>query len=152
MNTHIFNDLEAKFIAKEILLKRLGIESINEDICLTHSKAYNKTLAKIESIENTWEYTPDDIQHTYGRKHLGETIKLWSVPSMTAKVLENLVIYTGAKNILEIGTSAGYSTIHLANATKHIDGKVYTIELLDEKVKLANTHFKEADLEDTITL
>jgi predicted O-methyltransferase YrrM len=149
MNTSQFNDLEAKFIAKEIILKRLGIIPDNDSV-ISYSESFKDTIKNIESIETTWECALADKSHTYGRKESNETIKLWSVPPMTAKVLENLVAYTNAKNILEIGTSAGYSTLHLANAL--VDGRVYTIEILDEKVKLATKHFKEAKLEDKISL
>lgn len=152
MNTQKFNDSEARFIAEEIILNRLNINMLNKDKKLNHSTKFNKIKSKIESLENIWEYISEENQHTYGRKEANESIKFWSVPQMTAKVLEYLVFYSGAKNILEIGTSAGYSTIHLANATKYNNGKVHTIEILNEKAKIAKINFKETGLEKTINL
>jgi len=111
-----------------------------------------ETLQRIESLEDVWEYNPIDGTHTYGRKEHAETIRFWSVPSMTANVLEHLVVQTQAKTILEIGTSAGYSTLHLANGATYTNGRVYTIEILDEKAKLAQEHFEDAGLEKSIEL
>ncbi len=39
-----------------------------------------------------------------------------------------------AKNILEIGTSNGYSTLWLANAVEETNGNVTTVELSSERV------------------
>jgi predicted O-methyltransferase YrrM len=60
--------------------------------------------------------------------------------------LENLVILSEVKNILEIGTSAGYSTLHLAQGASVNDGNVHTIELLEEKCLLASKNFKQSGL------
>ena len=53
---------------------------------------------------------------------------------------------------MEIGTSAGYSTLHLANASRYTTGCIYTIELLDEKIRLAKANFSKSGLADRITL
>jgi len=152
MNTKQFDDSEARFIAKEIILKRLGIVPKNTNQHVIYSAPAKETLAEISSLEKTWSYTPKDNSHTYGRKEKGEKIGFWSVPSMSAKVLAYLVLYTKAKNIIEIGTSAGFSTIHLASAVKQTGGKVYTIECLSEKVMIAKKNFEKAQASDKINL
>jgi predicted O-methyltransferase YrrM len=151
MNIQTFNYSEARFIAKNLILNRIGLEPLANGK-LQHTRQFRQTVEDITLLEDAWEYIPEDNGRMYGRKNSNEPIRLWSVPSMTAKVLECLVIYTGAKNILEIGTSAGYSTLHLANAAKYNKGKVHTVEILEEKVKLARKHFKQANLERNINL
>ncbi|MES2225537.1 MAG: class I SAM-dependent methyltransferase [Patescibacteria group bacterium] len=103
-----------------------------------------QAIEDIELIEDSWEYTDADAAHTYGRKHGGESIKLWSVPAKSAQVLENLVILTDAKTILEIGTSASYAALHLSHAASITGGVVHTIELLPIKAKLARKYFTGA--------
>jgi predicted O-methyltransferase YrrM len=152
MNAFKFDDNEAKFIAKEIILKRLNTSVKNANKIITYSISATNTLSDITSLEKKWSYTPKDNLHSYGRKVTDEKIGFWSVPSMSAKVLAYLVLYTGAKNILEIGTSVGYSTIHLATAVKQTRGKVNTIECLSEKIKIAKTNFKKANVNDKINL
>lgn len=112
------------------------------------STALRNTIESIAAIEDTWEYKSADAAHTYGRKHEGEVIKLWSVPQKSAQVLENLVILTGAKTILEIGTSAGYAALHLAHGAEMTGGTVHTVELLPEKARLAEQNFASAGAEN----
>lgn len=57
-----------------------------------------------------------------------------------------------AKNILEIGTSNGYSTIWLGLAAKDNLGKVTTLEVDSRKVKLANENLSRANLTDIVSI
>jgi len=141
----------AKFIAKYIL-DNLEIPLKNGDLIIEESSEFKSVVKGIEKIEKTWFYEPVDTSHSYGRKEKNEKIGLWSVPPMTAKVLSYLSLYSNSKNILEIGTSAGYSTIHLANGARVINGKVYTIELLDKKIDLAKDNFSKSGLKGNIIL
>lgn len=144
---------DAVFIAK-LILEKLDIvyDVKNENnLLLAKSSEFIEVIDSIEKIENNWELGVDSKEHTFGRKELNEIIKLWSVPKKSAEVLENLVILTGAKNVLEVGTSAGYSTLHLASGAKNNNGKVYTIELLQEKIDLAKSNFQKSGLQN-ITL
>ena len=148
MDSLNFEKIDAVYISK-LILDKLGLEyeKKNENNLLSpKSKELSSAIENIESIENKWGVSVADEAHTFGRKELNEVIKLWSVPKKSAEVLENLVILTGAKNILEIGTSAGYSTLHLASGAKFNNGTVYTIELLKEKIDLAKANFLKSDL------
>jgi predicted O-methyltransferase YrrM len=78
----------------------------------------------------------------FGLKNIG----YFNVPAETGKFLYNLVLVSKAKNILEVGTSNGFSTIWLAEAAKKTKGKVITIEKSDYKVKLAKENFKRTKL------
>ena len=76
----------------------------------------------------------------------GQKNFVFNIPATTGKFFYNLVLISKAKNILEIGTSNGYSTIWLAEAAKQNKGKVITIEISESKIKMAKKNFKRANL------
>lgn len=100
----------------------------------------------IEKMEPAWRYRHRGHAKDFGQKVKNELIRLWSVPKTTAELLEFFVVATGSKNILEIGTSAGYSTLYLAMGAAYLAGKVDTIEKLEPKVKLARKNFRNSGL------
>ena len=51
----------------------------------------------------------------------------WNVDRATANFLNMLIKIHNSKNVLEIGTSNGYSGIGLADTLKHTGGKHTTI-------------------------
>ena len=59
---------------------------------------------------------------------------------------------SGAKNIVEFGTSYGISTLYLAAAAKRNGGRVITCEYLPHKAAAARKYFQEAGLADYIEL
>lgn len=64
--------------------------------------------------------------------------------------LHTLIISTGAKNIVEIGTSYGYSTLFLADAARLTGGVVTTLELADYKQDYARDAMTRAGLEEFV--
>jgi predicted O-methyltransferase YrrM len=68
-----------------------------------------------------------------------------------AKLLNLLAKATGAKAILEIGTSVGYSTVHLALAAQETGGQVTTLELLPAKYEQAKANLLRGGLSDVVT-
>jgi caffeoyl-CoA O-methyltransferase len=54
--------------------------------------------------------------------------------------------------IIEIGTSAGYSTMWLSLACKELGRQVTTYEVLPDKAKLARETFRQAGIEDYVNL
>lgn len=71
---------------------------------------------------------------------------LWRIGRASGEFLRMMVLATRPKNILECGTSAGYSTLFLADGARQVDAKVHTIEFQDIKIKLADKYFKKANL------
>ena len=55
-------------------------------------------------------------------------------------------------NYIEIGTSAGYSTLWLALACRAVRRQITTFEILDEKAKLATETFKITEVNDVVNL
>lgn len=75
-----------------------------------------------------------------------------SIDRTTGEILMNLVLSSKPKKILELGCSAGYSTLWISIATKQIKSHIYTIEIFKEKIKTAKKNFKRAGVEKMITL
>jgi len=66
--------------------------------------------------------------------------------------LRDLVVKVKAKRALEIGTSNGYSSIWLALGLRRTGGRLMTLEINDDKVKLAQESFRLAGVDSLITL
>jgi predicted O-methyltransferase YrrM len=75
---------------------------------------------------------------------------LLSVGEETAIFLNHLIKASKPKNILELGTSYGYSTLWLADAAQTYGGKVITLELDEKKVEYAENQLKKAGLSDNV--
>ena len=67
------------------------------------------------------------------------------------KLLHMLVRMTGARNVLEIGTLGGYSTIWMARALPH-GGRVVTIEIDPRTAEVARANFDRAGQAERIEL
>jgi predicted O-methyltransferase YrrM len=75
---------------------------------------------------------------------------LLSVGEEVARFLHALVIARAAVNILELGTSYGYSTLFLAAAAQKTGGKVHTLELSPEKQSHARMQLSDAGVADSV--
>jgi caffeoyl-CoA O-methyltransferase len=78
--------------------------------------------------------------------------RMRQIPPETGKFLALLAANTPAGRWIEIGTSAGYSTLWLALACRETGRKLTTFEVLEEKAALARQTFVEAGVEDVIEL
>ena len=75
-----------------------------------------------------------------------------NVTTREGRLLRQLVEAVGAKRVVEVGTSSGYSSIWLALGLRSTGGKLFTHEIDPEKIKLAKANFKKAGVEDLITI
>ena len=75
-----------------------------------------------------------------------------NVEPETASLLGVLVRAIGARRVLEIGTSNGYSTIWLADAAEAVGGRVLSLEMLPERSAAAAQHLRDAGLADVVEL
>ncbi len=86
----------------------------------------------------------------YGRRNdaagSDRSRRMLNIKRETGEFLAVLVNSMNARNILEIGTSNGYSTLWLARAASKIGGKIRTIEQSEFKVSLARTNFERSGL------
>ena len=77
--------------------------------------------------------------------------QFWNISRVTAEFLYTLIRTKNAKNVLEIGTSNGYSGIWLAKAVKETGGHLTTIEFYDKRLDVAKENFKTCGVDDVIT-
>ncbi len=84
---------------------------------------------------------PQDMKDTY-----------IAISEEQGQYIYDLLIKTGAKHIVEFGTSFGISTLYLGAAAKENGGRVITTEILPEKCRVAQKNFEEAQLDDVIEL
>lgn len=82
--------------------------------------------------------------------HQQRALRMLNITPDTGEFLQVLVHATQARQILEIGTSNGYSTIWLADAVEPLAGKVTTLEYAADKVEMAATNFAKAGVQDWI--
>jgi predicted O-methyltransferase YrrM len=75
---------------------------------------------------------------------------LLPVGEEVGRFLHALVIARGAKVIVELGTSYGYSTLFLADAARQTGGKVHSFEIAVDKQNYARAQLAEAGLADYV--
>ncbi len=78
--------------------------------------------------------------------------RLRAVRPEVGEFLMTLALTTRARAIVEIGTSAGYSSLWLAVAARANGGRVTTFEIDERKAVLARASFAEAGVENVVDL
>jgi len=75
-----------------------------------------------------------------------------SVPIADGRMLRLLAEAAGARNIVEIGTSTGYSGLWFSLALQATGGHLTTFEIDRQRASMARGHFKEAGVDKMITI
>lgn len=75
-----------------------------------------------------------------------------SVPANDGRLLRILVEATGARHVVELGTSIGYSGIWFCLALESTGGKLTTFEIDEQRAATARANFERANVEDRVTL
>ena len=78
--------------------------------------------------------------------------RLRQIPPITGKFLSIMAACAPNGDFLEIGTSAGYSTLWIALACQYRGIKMKTFEVLKEKIEMAKETFKVTNMNDFIEL
>lgn len=84
--------------------------------------------------------------------------KYWIISDEAGRFINKKARKIGAKYVLEIGTSIGYSTIFLAEAVREnasndpSKGRVYAMESHFIRAQMARENFEKSGLDDFITL
>jgi len=76
--------------------------------------------------------------------------RMLAITKETGELLNMILRLKKAKNMLEVGTSSGYSTIWCAEAICEQSGKIITIEQNPNKIKRAKENFQKAGISDAI--
>ncbi len=108
------------------------------------------------SLAKTTKYIRDVfVQENINLSRIRESAKneMYGVQigSDEGKLLYTLIKMNHIKNIVEIGTMVGYSSAWMASAIPE-DGLIHTIEKSAENAAIARNNFKNAGLENKITL
>jgi caffeoyl-CoA O-methyltransferase len=75
-----------------------------------------------------------------------------SVPPEDGRVLRLLAEATGARHVVEIGTSNGYASIWFCLALRTTGGKLTTFEIDAQRASLARENFKRAGVDKLVTV
>lgn len=78
--------------------------------------------------------------------------RLRQIPPETGKFIALLAASAPEGEFIEIGTSAGYSTLWLALACEATQRRLTTFEILPEKAELARQTFQASGIEGTVSL
>ncbi len=95
-------------------------------------------------MDNFFQKSIDEYD---GQRRYEGTIEVnpnWNVSRITGRFLHFLGFVLRARNILEIGTSTGYSTLYFADLARRNGGKVYTVESHRERFEMAKSNFENA--------
>ncbi|MCQ2753989.1 MAG: O-methyltransferase [bacterium] len=77
--------------------------------------------------------------------------EFWNVPKETGLLINTFIKMINAQNVLEIGTSNGYSGLWIAKALKSTGGKLTTIEYYEKRQSVAIENFKKCGVADIVS-
>lgn len=103
------------------------------DLPLAKTEAEKKILGEIDEMAKS--------HHTY-----------LSVPIQDGMALRLLTEVAGAKNVIEIGTSTGYSGLWFCLALQTTGGHLTTFEIDHQRASMARGHFKSAGVEKMVSV
>jgi len=107
----------------------------------------------IKSISNILDKLEEQSTLEKSRKiSVAPEDRMLAITKETGELLNMILRLKKAKNMLEVGTSTGYSTIWCAEAICEQSGKIITIEQNPNKIKRAKENFQKAGIADTITI
>jgi len=107
----------------------------------------------IKSISNVLEKLEEQSTLEKSREvSIAPEDRMLAITKETGELLNLILRLKNAKNILEVGTSTGYSTIWCAEAIYEQSGKIITIEQNPNKIKRAKENFQKAGIASMITI
>jgi predicted O-methyltransferase YrrM len=74
----------------------------------------------------------------------------WQIPRVEGELLHHIALSAGAKVIVEVGTSYGFSALFWGAAMRHTGGVLHTIDVSQKKFDASRATFEEAGLGDVI--
>ena len=75
----------------------------------------------------------------------------WQVPRVEGELLSHIALCAGARTIVEIGTSYGFSGLFWAAALRKTGGRLHTIDLDPKKYASSRQTFARAGVDDLVT-
>jgi len=77
---------------------------------------------------------------------------MWNITKEEGRLLWILTVATGAKQVVEIGTSNGYSALWFCLGLRTSGGKLTTHEIDPYRISLAREHLKNAGVSQLVTI
>lgn len=78
--------------------------------------------------------------------------EFWNISRVTGEFLYKLIKSANCKNVVEVGTSNGYSGIWIGKALKATGGKLTTIEFWEKRFSIARENFNKCGVGDVIKI
>ena len=107
-----------------------------------------------ESVENVLNEL--EIQSSLEKSRKVDDIiaenRMLAITKETGEMLNMILRLNNVKNMLEVGTSTGYSTIWCAEAISDNLGEIITIEQNPNKIKRTKENFQKSELSDKISI
>lgn len=116
------------------------------DIVCSVEKLRKKMLADTRKLQVT-DYGSGSVQIKGNLRKISSIARYSSVPQKYGKLLAQLAAEFGGKDIIELGTSLGISTLYLSALTK---ARVHTIEGSSALAETAAGYFREAGRDNII--
>ena len=96
-------------------------------------------MSEIKKVnEACFDKITEDILHELEKTRTD----FWNLDRQSANFLNTLIKINNSKNVLEIGTSNGYSGIWILKALSETKGKLTTIEFWEKRQSVARNNFK----------
>ena len=76
----------------------------------------------------------------------------WNISRVTGEFLYTLILASNSQNVLEIGTSNGYSGIWLGKALEKTGGHLTTIEFWEKRYSIAQKNFETCKIDNRISI
>ena len=92
------------------------------------------------------------VSHAHDQTRSDRLERFRNLEPPTAELLGVLIRATGARRILELGTSNGYSTLWLADGAQDTGGAVVSVDIDAVRTELARENLRRAGLEDRVEL
>lgn len=75
----------------------------------------------------------------------------WQISRAEGELLHHIALASGARRIVEVGTSYGFSSLFWADAMRRTGGRVETIDRDERKVRMSRETFVAAGVDDLVT-
>jgi len=111
-----------------------GLDKPNKNSSPASIYSEAKILSVLEDMSNDQNYAP------------------WNITPEEGRLLRILTETAGAKNVVEIGTSIGYSTLWFCLALRTTGGKITTHEIDPYRIDIAEINFKKAGISHLVTI
>jgi predicted O-methyltransferase YrrM len=92
------------------------------------------------------------VSQEHDRAHADRLERFRNVEPPTAELLGVLIRAAGARRVLELGTSNGYSTLWLADAVEATGGRLVSVDLDASRTELARANLSRAGLGELVDL